>query len=292
LTATDERAGRVRQFRTRLLQVMAEGGVSQSALARRAGVDRSTLSQLLAPENDRLPRADTVASLALALQVSLDWLLGLSQEKQLGADILEQSLLIEPGDRETAERRLAQWHDEAVGYKIRYVPATLPDLLKTDEVIDHEFGPFVAIPPETARRRAAGQLAYTRLPDTDMEVCTTVQSLRAFALGQGLWEALPRDARLRQLDLMVRLTDELYPTFRWFLFDGLQRYSVPVTIFGNQRAAVYMGQMFFVFTTTDHIRVLTRHFDDLIRAAVVQPPEIPALLRELRDAAAKTGDNS
>lgn len=292
MTATDERAGRVRQFRTRLLQVMAEGGVSQSALARRAGVDRSTLSQLLAPENDRLPRADTVASLALALQVSLDWLLGLSQEKQLGADILEQSLLIEPGDRETAERRLAQWHDEAVGYKIRYVPATLPDLLKTDEVIDHEFGPFVAIPPETARRRAAGQLAYTRLPDTDMEVCTTVQSLRAFALGQGLWEALPRDARLRQLDLMVRLTDELYPTFRWFLFDGLQRYSVPVTIFGNQRAAVYMGQMFFVFTTTDHIRVLTRHFDDLIRAAVVQPPEIPALLRELRDAAAKTGDNS
>ena len=225
-------------------------------------------------------------ALALALQVSLDWLLGLSQEKQLGADILEQSLLIEPGDRETAERRLLQWHDEAVGYKIRYVPATLPDLFKTDAVIDHEFRPFTAVPPETARRRAAGQLAYTRLPETDMEVCTTVQSLRVFALGQGIWRDLPKDARLRQLDEMIRLTDELYPTFRWFLFDGLQRFSVPVTIFGNQRAAVYMGQMFFVFTTTDHIRVLTRHFDDLIRAAVVQPPAIPALLRDLRNEAA------
>ena len=286
MTASLDREGRVRQFRARLMEVMAENGVSQSALARRAGIDRSTLSQLLAPDNDRLPRADTVAALALALQVSLDWLLGLSQQKQLGADILEQSLLIEAGGPEEAERRLAQWHEEAVGYKIRYVPATLPDLLKTDAVIEYEFRPFTAVRPESARRRAAGQLAYTRLPETDMEVCTTLQVMRDFAQGHGLWRDLPAAARAEQLDLMARLSDELYPTFRWFLFDGLERYSVPVTIFGNQRAAVYMGQMFFVFTTTDHIRVLTRHFDDLIRAAVAQPPEVPDLLRRLRDEAA------
>ena len=286
MTASLDREGRVRQFRARLMEVMAENGVSQSALARRAGIDRSTLSQLLAPDNDRLPRADTVAALALALQVSLDWLLGLSQQKQLGADILEQSLLIEAGGPEEAERRLAQWHEEAVGYKIRYVPATLPDLLKPDAVIEYEFRPFTAVRPESARRRAAGQLAYTRLPETDMEVCTTLQVMRDFAQGHGLWRDLPAAARAEQLDLMARLSDELYPTFRWFLFDGLERYSVPVTIFGNQRAAVYMGQMFFVFTTTDHIRVLTRHFDDLIRAAVAQPPEVPDLLRRLRDEAA------
>ncbi|MEQ9638929.1 MAG: helix-turn-helix transcriptional regulator [Alphaproteobacteria bacterium] len=286
MSASLDREDRVRQFRARLMEVMSENGVSQSALARRAGIDRSTLSQLLAPDNDRLPRADTVAALALALQVSLDWLLGLSQQKQLGADILEQSLLIEAGGPEEAERRLAHWHDEAVGYKIRYVPATLPDLLKTDAVIEYEFRPFTAVRPDSARRRAAGQLAYTRLPETDMEVCTTMQVMRDFAQGHGLWRDLPGAARAEQLDLMARLSDELYPTFRWFLFDGLERYSVPVTIFGNQRAAVYMGQMFFVFTTTDHIRVLTRHFDDLIRAAVVQPPDVPDLLRRLRDEAA------
>ena len=82
---------------------------------------------------------------------------------------------------------------------------------------------------------------------------------------------------------MVDLVEELYPSFRWFFFDGLTRYSAPVTIFGPRRAAVYIGQMYFVFNTTEHIRVLTRHFDNLIRAAVVQPPEVGALLRRLLD---------
>ena len=43
--------------------------------------------------------------------------------------------------------------------------------------------------------------------------------------------------------------------------------------------------MYFVLNSTEHIRVLTRHFDDLIRAAVVQPREVynrlEDLLREL-----------
>ncbi len=84
---------------------------------------------------------------------------------------------------------------------------------------------------------------------------------------------------------MTALLDELYPTFRWFLFDGLQRYSIPLTIFGPKRVAVYVGNMYLVFNSTEHIQVLTRHFDDLIRAAVVQPPDVidflKGLLREL-----------
>ena len=82
---------------------------------------------------------------------------------------------------------------------------------------------------------------------------------------------------------MIALVDELYPTFRWFLFDGLQRYTIPVTIFGPQRAAIYLGQMYIVFTSTEHIRTLTQHFDDLIRSAVIQPTDVPTYLRTLRD---------
>ncbi len=72
-----------------------------------------------------------------------------------------------------------------------------------------------------------------------------------------------------------------YPTFRWFLYDGRQRFSAPLTIFGPRRAVIYVGQMYFVFNTTEHIRVLTRHFDELIRAAVVQPTDIAEHLRRL-----------
>ena len=285
------RTDTVRQFRSRLLQVMEDRGLSQSALARRIGVDRSTLSQLLSPDADRLPRADTVAAIASSLQISLDWLLGLRQQEEFGAHILSQSLQIEPGDPENAARRLAEWHDAAAGYKIRYVPSSLPDLLKTDAVIAHEYRLAPSREVADARDEAARRLAYSRLPETDVEVCASMQSVRSFALGQAMWEGLPLAHRLEQLDGMIRLVRELYPTFRWFLFDAREIWSVPMTIFGPKRAAVYMGSMYFVFNTTEHIRVLTANFDNLIRLARVQPTDVAEHLTALhREAASGSAD--
>jgi len=279
-----------RLFRDRLRQAMAETGMSQSALARRVGVDRSTMSQLLSEDSDRLPRADTAAAMAVALQVSLDWLLGLRQEPEPGANILDQTVEIAASGHPGVDGLLQRWHEEAAGYKIRYVPSTIADLLKTDQVIDYEFRSFAAARPEDVRARAADRLAYSRLPETDIEVCNTVQAIRGLALGEDIWSGLAVEHRIAQLQRMIHLVEELYPTFRWFLYDGLQRYTVPFTIFGPRRAAIYIGQMYFVFQTTEHIRVLTRHFDDLIRAAVVQPTDVGAflrgLLRELGKAAA------
>lgn len=270
-----------RLFRARLAQAMQAAHVSQSVLARRVGVDRSTLSQLLADEGERLPRADTAAAMAAALQVSLDWLMGLRQEAEPAADILEQTVEIAASGQGAVDERLQRWHEEAAGYKIRYVPSTMPDLLKTDRVIEYEFSIFDVARPEEVRLQAAGRLAYSRQPETDMEVCNSVQAIRGFARGEGLWSELAAEHRIQQLERMIRLVEELYPTFRWFLYDGRQRYSAPLTVFGPSRAALYIGQMYFVFNTTEHIRVLSRHFDDLIRAAVVQPTEVSGLLRGL-----------
>ena len=88
--------------------------------------------------------------------------------------------------------------------------------------------------------------------------------------------------RRDQIDRMIRTLDELYPTLRWFLFDGLKSYSVPMTIFGPLRAAVYIGDMYLVLNSTEHIRELTSCFDKLIRAAVVQPPDVVTRLADLR----------
>ena len=57
--------------------------------------------------------------------------------------------------------------------------------------------------------------------------------------------------------------------------------ATPLTVFGPLRAALYLGDMYLVFNSTEHIRVLTRHFDDLIRAAVMQPPEVISYLKSL-----------
>ena len=280
-----DRRKTVAAFRTRLSEVIERSGLSRMAFAGRAGLDRSTLSQLLSPGNQRLPRAETIAAIAAREQVSVDWLLGLSQEGQIGTDVIPQALEIESGAASPADARLARWQDEAVGYKIRYVPATLPDLLRTEEVIRYEYQDYGAGTPKARIEQAEERLAYSRLPETDMEVCSSLQGIEDFARGHGVWVGLSVESRAAQLNAMTVLLDELYPTFRWFLFDGLQHYSVPLTIFGPKRAAVYVGNMYLVFNSTEHIQVLTRHFDDLIRAAVVQPPDViqvlKGLLREL-----------
>ncbi len=114
-----DRRKTVEAFRERLGEVIERTGLSRMAFSARVGLDRSTLSQLLSPGNERLPRAETIAAIAAREQVSVDWLLGLSQEGQLGADIIAPALEIESGAASPADERLARWHAEAAGYKIR-----------------------------------------------------------------------------------------------------------------------------------------------------------------------------
>ena len=276
-----DRRDTVRIFRARFLEALERAGLSRSALARQTGIDRSTLSQLLSLDNGRLPRADTVAAIASVLKVSLDWLLGLSHEARLGADVLQESLHFTPSAQTPVDENLARWHMEAAGYKIRYVPATLPDLIKTEEVMRFEFHDYAARSADQAIAASHGRLAYTRLPDTDMEICMPRQSLEAFARGEVMWTGLDRAVRTAQLVEMAAIADELYPSLRINLFDAMTHYSAPYTIFGPARAAVYLGQMYFVFNTTPHIRVLMNHFDGLVRAATVPATETVSFLREL-----------
>ena len=277
-----DRRDTAQRFRERLLEAMSDAQVNRSSLATRIGIDRSTLSQLLSAEADRLPRADTAAAIASALHVSLDWLLGLSQQQKIGADILQESVEVKESARERVDESLAAWYAEAVGYKIRHVPATLPDLMKTEEVLDYEYRDFAARSADRAIAISHGRLAYVRLPETDIEICQSRQSLESFTRAEGVWRDLSLSTRREQLDHMIGLIDELYPTLRIFLFDGLTHYSVPYTVFGPQRAAVYVGQMFFAFNTIQHIRVLTRHFDALVRASTVPAHVAGDFLRELR----------
>jgi transcriptional regulator with XRE-family HTH domain len=278
-----KRSETVERFRARLLEVIGRSDLNRSAFAEKVGMDRSTLSQLLSGETNRLPRVETLASIARSEQVSIDWLVGLSQEGPVGADVLKESVQVEADAPSPADARLAQWHAEAAGYKIRYVPTTLPDLLKTDRIVEYEYRQFATVDPGQTLERSQAKLEFQRRTESDIEVCNSVQAVEGFARGEGVWRGLETSARIEQLERMVVLLDELYPSFRWFLYDSRNRFSVPLTVFGPKRAVVYMGQMYFVFNSLEHIRQLTKHFDDLIRAAVVQPPAVVPLLRTLLD---------
>ena len=277
-----ERQDLLRTFQERLGKVIRDSGLNQSEFAAAVGLDRSTLSQLLSSSNRRLPRVETLVSIAEQQQSSLDWLIGLSNVGPMQAEMMDEQMSFAKNALAHNDERLIGWLKDAVGYKIRYVPSTIPDLLKTDEVIRFEMSDFVATTPEQLIETASARLAWTRGPETDFECCNSIQAVESFARGVGIWRHLELKSRLAQIDRMIELCSELYPTLRWFLFDGRERYAAPVTIFGPLRAALYLGQMYLVLTSTEHVRTLTAQFDDLIRGAVVQPPDIPAFLKEQR----------
>lgn len=266
-------------FRERLARLVARSGQTQSAFAAGVHIDRSALSQLLSGATVRLPRAETLLAIAERQGVSLDWLLGLSQDEGLAGE-LRESMEIEEAPEGADQPLLARWHAEAAGTKIRYVPARIPDLLRTEAVIAYE----------TSRQtRAAGteidaalyRLDYSRRPETDMEVAMPCETLEAFAAGAGVWKSLSGAARREQIAYMADHVADLYPTFRLFLFDGRARFSIPYTVFGQIRVALFAGDMYLVLNAVEAVRTFTRHFDSLIRAATVHPHEAAQWIRGL-----------
>ncbi len=269
------------RFQQRLRQVLARSDLNQSDFARAAGIDRSTLSQLLSEGADRLPRVESIAAIAQIGNVSLDWLLGLSQGDRADTGIVAESLQIERDAPSPLDARLLSWLREAAGYRIRHIPTTFPDLLKTDAVIEDEYEHYVALGPRRRIEITQSRLEYLRQPETEIECCTSLQTFEALARGEDIWRTLKPAVRRAQLEQVIALCDELYPRFRLFLYDRKELFSVPLTVFGPLRAAIYLGQTYFVFQSTDHIRALTRHFDQIVRGASVQPTDIGGYMRGL-----------
>jgi transcriptional regulator with XRE-family HTH domain len=264
-------------FRERLRTLVArnEGGLAR--FARETGVDRSALSQFLDPSVDRLPRAETLRAIAEAKSVSADWLLGLAQAAERGQEIA-RSVEIETAEYEDGGSPLQRWRREALGAKLRYVPSTLPDMLRLPEVMFEE----LEGPRATARlKHAETVLDDALLGDLDIEIATPFQSFEDFARGAGIWGGLDEATRRRQLDHMAAHSAETYPRLRLSLYDGRRSYSAPFTVFGLHRVSLYFGRYYLVLTATEQVRAFARHFDGLVREAVIDARDAPDFLRRL-----------
>lgn len=268
------------EFRRRLEELITRSSVSKSEFATRIGVDRSALSQLLSGKDARLPRAETLVSIARAQQVSLDWLLGLSQDDTMATELAAELEIEERAGRHD-DSRLIEWRRQAQGAKIRYVPAHMPDLLRMPEVAFHERRGEVEQRIQDVIEIDRESLELLRTPEADTEVCMPRQRLELLARGEGVYFGLSRDIRRRQLDRIALLLDELYPAFRLFLFDERKAFASPYTVFGMNRAALYIGDMYLVLNARQHIHALARHFDGLIRHAEIDARDAAAFVDRL-----------
>ncbi len=282
-----ERRTQVEGFRQRLGSAMERSGINRSQLAKIAGIDRSTLSQLLTSGNDRLPRSSTLVAIASKLQVSLDWLLGLSDESRLGAEILSDCMQMKPSSHLPCDESVLEWQQEAMGYKTRYLPSSLPDLVMTHSVMHHEYANYESVNVDRTAALIEIRRQQANLPGMELEICLSLQQMQGFAFAEGNWRGLSCAARLEQLEVMIAFFNEHYPKVRCYLFDATEYYASSYTVYGHQRVTIYTGQLYFVFNTTAHIQTLTQHFDGLIRAAKVQAHEITDYLSELKYKVAK-----
>jgi transcriptional regulator with XRE-family HTH domain len=267
-------------FRIRLAQAMAERRVTQSALARMTGVDRSTISALLS-DGTRLPNAQLAADCAGALGISADWLLGLSLRPEPIADLLATSLTMTEAPRALIDETIFGWHREAAGYKIRHVPATLPDMLKTRAMVEWEYSPQLGRTAEQAIGAFEDRLAWMRGARSDYEIALPIHELEAFATATGYYHGLPKAVRIEQLNRLIALCDQLYPSLRIFLFDARRVFSAPVTIFGPLLAVIYLGRHYLAFRDSARVEMITQHFDGLVREAEVGAREMVDHLKGL-----------
>ncbi|AWB47935.1 transcriptional regulator [Gemmobacter aquarius] len=276
-----DKRDRAVMFRARLAEAMAERGMNRSELARATGVDRSTISQLLG-DGTRLPNAQLAADCAAALGISADWLLGLAARPEPLADLLATSLTVTEAPRALIDETIFGWHREAAGYKIRHVPATLPDMLKTRAMVEWEYRPQLGRTAEQALGAFEDRLAWMRGARSDYEIALPLHELEAFAGGTGYYEGLPLALRREQLDRLILLTEQLYPSLRLYLFDARRVFSAPVTIFGPLLAVVYLGRHYLAFRDSARVASIAAHFDWLVKEAAFSAREVPDHLRGLR----------
>ena len=276
-----DKRDRASLFRDRLAQSIAERGMTQSGLARAVGVDRSTISQLLGDQGARLPNAQVVAECAAALGVSADWLLGLTERPERLADLLATSLTMTEAPRALIDETIFNWHQEAAGYKIRHVPATLPDMLKTHAMLRWEYEPQLGRTAEQAIGASEDRLSLMRRSGSDYEIALPLHELISFTRAEGYYAGLPAEVRTGQIARLRDLYAQLYPALRIYVFDARRVFSAPVTVFGPRLAVLYLGRHYIAFHDSARVQSISVHFDWLVRESDGGARDFTSLLNRL-----------
>ena len=277
---TDKR-DRSSLFRTRLAEAMRDRGTSQASLARAIGVDRSTISQLLKDKGARLPNAQVVGECAAHLGVSADWLLGLTDRPETAADIVANTMSLTEAPRALVDEQIFQWHKEAAGYKIRHVPAGLPDMLKTRAMLEWEYTPHLGRSTQQAIGASEDRLTWMQQSVSDYEIALPFFEVQSFIRAEGYYSGLPHHIRAEQVAHLITIAEQLYPRLRLYLYDARRVFSAPITIFGPLLAVIYIGRNYLAFRDTERVQALTGHFDHLVREADITARSMPDRIKEM-----------
>jgi hypothetical protein len=212
--------------------------------------------------------------------------LGLSDRPEPAAEVLSANFRMATAQRTPADEQIIAWHQEAAGHKIRHVPATLPDILKTEAVLEFEYAAFLDKTPEQARARHArdGPTGCAHRARITKSVSRSTSSAR-WRAAKATGRVSDADVRAAQIDFMAERCERLYPSLRLYFYDAKKIFSAPVSIFGRLLAAVYVGQFYLVYRDGRQIAALTEHFDALVRESEFEARNAGRIIREISEEA-------
>jgi hypothetical protein len=118
-----------------------------------------------------------MAFCATVVNVSADWLLSLSYRPESAAELLADALNLTTAPRTLVDEQGFAWHKEAAGYKTRHVPATLPDMLKTREMLEWENAPHLGRTTIQAVNASEYRLTWMRSSTSDFEIALPIYEL-------------------------------------------------------------------------------------------------------------------
>lgn len=194
-------------FVDRLRRAMHDNAISAAELARKTGLSKAAISQLLSDKTARLPNSYSIYNLARALNRNVDYFLG-SSVRLVGS---RTSLHVD-------------FHEDALGNILRLcrevvlqpdgpgtvlIADTLPDFAKTEQTLAAELGPSVTV-SEHAARMAELRAGCERRRINGIMLCDSAVMMQLIR-GTGLYRTLDDHARQSQIALMVEFFELRFP---------------------------------------------------------------------------------
>jgi len=263
-------------FVDRLRRAMHDNGITAAELARKAGLSKAAISQLMSDKSARLPNSYSIYNLARALNRNVDYFLGSSVR------LVGDRASLQVDFHEDALRNIARLCREVVlrpdGAGTVLIADTLPEFTKTEQTLAAELGASAAV-TEHAAEMADLRATCQRNRIRGIVLCDSA-ILMQLIRGSGLYRALDEHARQAQIALMVEFFELRFPdllchvvSFRQHRLSAALLYdqvNIAAPIFGGlaqvANAAVY-EQLHARAEMAARRGVPLRQFVDLIEGA-------------------------
>jgi transcriptional regulator with XRE-family HTH domain len=251
-------------FVERMRTAMQDNGISAASLARRTGLSKAAISQLMSNKKARLPNSFTIYSLARVLNRNVDYFLGTTSP--LAGERATFAIELYHNGFANAERLFQETIFSGSVTDLTLVCDTIPDFLKTEALLVAEYGPRPEVLAHA--RRMADQLArHAHAKVQGLVLCDTAVVYQ-LVKGIGLYRALPEADRAAQLGLLTSYFEDRFPDIYCTIVQYRQHQLSPVMMYDRSVLVVPMFGWHMQITHSAMYRELSENAQNAARKGV------------------------